>query len=107
MTYQLAKQLKDAGFKQSGNGYILEPANRLINEQEAAKEQCYAPTLSELIEACGDNFYDLVHRVSKVSKKMEWVASVSYGMEKPPELGWGATPEEAVAKLWFALNDKE
>ena len=54
------------------------------------------PTLSELIEACGDSFHSL-----SMDDKTHWVANWRvYGESR------GSTPEEAVAKLYIALNKK-
>ncbi len=81
----LTKQLKDAGFK-----FRKDPIWILT------------PTLSELIEACGDGFYSIYKRLDEVEKT--WIAET---LEDYPT-GWkqtyGATPEEAVAKLWLELN---
>ena len=84
MTYELAKQLKDAGFPDSE--YII-------------------PALSDLIEACGDKFVKLEKVVSG------WSARGTQGRYKDPisdQMVWGGiNPEEAVAKLWLALNKHE
>lgn len=102
MTYELAKQLKDAGFPQNGT-----PLN-MVN---------YAD-LSELIEACGDDFRNLekhdeeeINMAAILDIDSRWTA---YGTEKErndkrlaliPNY-FGSTPEEAVANLWLALNKK-
>lgn len=91
MTCELVKQLKDAGFPQDRrNGSAVS-----IDIQGELQEFVYDPTLSELIEACGDRFYSLVRKKSGgtyyASDGGEWIL--------PSE-----TPEEAVAKLWLALN---
>lgn len=69
------------------------------------------PTLSELIEACGDKFGQLI----KPSKK-EWMAiGIEPKHKKCKECGQsellvaipfgeGKTPEEAMSKLWLELN---
>ena len=52
------------------------------------------PTLSELIEACGEKFLKLE------TKKSYW-----YAHENETGAGFvGLTPEEAVTNLWFRLN---
>lgn len=62
--------------------------------------------LSELIEACGDDFESLVKR------EEDWAAYVTEDAYKGDCVydccGYriGSTPEEAVAKLWLALNKK-
>lgn len=92
MNYELCKQLKDAGFKQSGKGNTICVSFSLHN--------IYVPTLSELIEACGDGFgglqkedgYFNAYSKSDLNKKVLKIYST------------GLTTEEAVAHLWLALN---
>ncbi len=105
LSYELAKELKDAGFSQgdgdyaaaNGNWYGFEPS--LDNPPtEKYGEVAYAPTLSELIEACGTGaWFHLYHLRSG-----EWETdcanlSTADGVKGP-------TPDEAVARLWLALN---
>ena len=92
MNYELAKQLKDAGFDQE-----------LIGAYDATfSDGIYVPTLSELIEACGDDFDSLRKRDTgfiafptseKLKERREWCLAIG-------------TPKEAVARLWVALNAK-
>ena len=98
MNYELAEELELAGFQKPTKyeGHML---------YKSDIEETYAPTLSELIEACGDRFEEL-NRVGH-HKKPRWIVS-SFPCE---ECGWkdmhtigGETPEEAVAKLWLALH---
>lgn len=66
-----------------------------LNSEEGKRLTVYSPTLSELIEACGDDFDELDR-----NDKQSWVA-------ENHKKGWafvGYTPEEAVAKLWLKLN---
>lgn len=88
MTYELAKQLKDARFPGSENWEFMEDEIRTLRP---------LPTLSELIEACGDEF-KVLERVAK----NKWIIVGSD--KRNPRLA--DTPEEAVAKLWLALNKK-
>jgi len=94
MTYELAKQLKHAGFplRKPRNQHI---AFEIIEDSESVGIFVY-PTLSELIEACGDRFYSLRHTV-------KWFAAGAFNPQDIREL-WGESAEEAVAKLWLALN---
>lgn len=86
MNYELAKELKEAGFPQMD-----------IDENLSGEPRPYRPTLSELIEACGEEFY-------KLTKQVEgWYAM---SMSALKEIGPCPTPEEAVARLWLALNKK-
>jgi hypothetical protein len=60
----------------------------------------YLPSLIELIEACGDSFFRLSH--SQNNDGTSWDAeSWNTG-----EIETGSTPEEAVARIWLALNKK-
>jgi hypothetical protein len=55
----------------------------------------YLPSLSELIEACGEDFYTLTNLTFgwKARKDSDgWVC------------GDGNTPEEAVGRLWLSLH---
>lgn len=88
MDYQLARSLKDAGFPQKhGLEGILEDSQNPLPP--------YIPTLSELIEECGDTeFFDVI----KYSDG--WIASDHYMR------GEGKNPSEAVANLYLALHDE-
>lgn len=98
MTYELAKQLKDAGFPQ--------------NEDEAdygksgfAEGYAYCPTLSELIL----EVYKYCHEVRLDCTKDNpgvWAACTCWGNGREDDWVTGSSPEEAVASLWFALNKK-
>jgi len=59
------------------------------------EQRYFAPTLSELIEACGVYFDFLANN------GRNWRARSV--MEKTAE-GEGSNPEEAIARLWLALN---
>ena len=104
MTYELCKQLKDAGFPQiiriqtsyyKNNGeeqhpsYSVDGGDCIVN-----------PTFSELIKECGEKFYALnFNRGFKIKWMAEGVLS------DDTIIGEAArTPEEAVAKLWLELN---
>jgi hypothetical protein len=91
MTYELAKQLKDAGFPNDWTHW---------NDDDDFRGYI-APTLSELIEACGDRFYKLYRREGE-----GWYTQAGCESIEEPEESNGATAEEAVAKLWLALNSK-
>lgn len=81
MTYELAKELKEAGFP---------------------KKWCYRegmieiPTLSELIQACNPGV-DFILDSTRLT--VLWYAEC-----RRKGVGHGSTPEEAVAKLWLTLN---
>jgi hypothetical protein len=111
MNYELAKELKEAGFPQ-GDPFVSKGEytsstgmrGRLgleLDEYKAKHPDClifYCPTLEELIEACGDTFGTL-----------EKTSIGIYGAYKKNDMmtnGVAATPTEAVARLWLALNKK-
>ena len=81
ITYELALLLKGAGFP------------REVNKKEWIK----IPTLSELIEAIKG--YVVLER-----GKNYWICFLR---ENPLGQENGDTPEEAVSKLWLALNKKK
>lgn len=90
MNYSLALELKKAGFPQHGRE-IMTPHTSDIKE---GKQSVYYPTLDELIDACPS-----LYGFRKV-RQDTWEASEKgqlYGEE-------GATPTEAVAKLWLSLQ---
>ncbi len=107
MDYELCKKLKDAGFPKE------------MQESQLTDGEVYfrlPPTLSELIEACGDGFKELLSvdilddkQFIEAKIRGRWKAS----MYQRDETIWkntmfeGSTPEEAVANLWLALQDKE
>jgi hypothetical protein len=66
----------------------------LENRLQDIKDGHYCPNLSDLIEACGDSFA----RLSVV--KTIWTAE----SDNPPQIAMGDSPEEAVGRLWLALN---
>lgn len=112
ITYELAKKLKDAGFLQKDRGDFVSPPDiEIINSPLAI----YVPTLSELIEACGDRFESLERWLPQ--DKMPWRVFMSdeafkeYSIEYPCVkecCGYtiGDSPEEAVTNLWLKLNEK-
>ena len=77
ITYELAKKLKEAGFKSKDNAYI--------------------PTLEELIEACIE-----FGRPIEIVINPDIKSSAKEGGR--PDHYNGNSPEEAVANLWLKLN---
>lgn len=84
-----------------------------LNSEQGKKLTVYIPTLSELIEACGKWFDSLEYakKGTEVPSNTEWlerdgrwvaVASDADGITIEDKAGH--TPEEAVSKLWLALN---
>jgi hypothetical protein len=93
ISYQLAKELSDAGFPQAGRGEWVGPADKLVWRRG---DRLYSPTLSELIAACGEKIEALTHELSPAGN--EWVATAFGSLHAR-----GKIPEEAVARLWLAL----
>lgn len=98
MKYELAKELKDAGFPQKATGNVQGDAQGAARFDD--DNWAYAPTLEELIEACGDG---RMYALSFIDdERGRWVAHDDHIILE----GWGASPTEAVARLWLALNKK-
>jgi hypothetical protein len=103
MNYELAKKLKDAGFPQ-GEGAKYLTCHSYDSSDSCREDEhiAYAPTLSELIEACGENFSKLERKAfaDSASNPYRWyVLSLIDLLETE-----GTTPEEAVANLYIALH---
>lgn len=110
MEYELAKELWEADypFKRRGDATqvtcmcIDDVCDGPFGREFRLEGNLYPePTLSELIEACGDRF----SRVIQTFEPKGWEAKstdVPQRIERK-----GKTPEEAVAKLWLALNKKD
>jgi hypothetical protein len=107
MNRMLSNELKIGGFPNIGNvehregrEYITadyEPRVYHIGD-EAYAGNWFVPTLSELIEACGDKFSSL-HKHS-----FGWLATSTSAYADAGHGDNSRTPEEAVARLWLALN---
>lgn len=96
MDYELAKKLKEAGFKVGEHG----------DDARGCFRDVCVPTLEELIDACGERFEEL-NRIGHKGKKPRWICTTL----PCEECGWldsysvgGDTSEEAVARLWLALH---
>lgn len=98
--YELAKELKDAGFPQEFKlgSWVCEHGD----DSYEKKCQCYgdllfySPTLSELIEACGITI--------KLWCLKDGRGGVQLEGQSLEDVVYYSTPEEAVARLWLALN---
>ena len=95
MKYELAKELKDAGFPQreplSHRPY---QCGKTLKEQNEMSQCIYIPNLDELIEACGKDF-------GYLARKGNGFIANSDGSHEDTV---GKTPEEAVAKLYIKLK---
>ena len=98
MDYNLCKELKEAGFPQPdvniGKGCWV--------SGDIGQDGAYSPTLSELIEACGEMFEYMERIRGGTIPELKWSA-VSTNVEKY-NISYGHTPEEAVANLYLAIN---
>lgn len=95
MNYELAKKLKDAGFPQHDGD--IDPHYHDTHQEGCTIGAC-SPTLSELIEACGEAFRELIKNSGESDS---WMATGG-----PYVHVYGSSPEYAVAKLWLTLNTK-
>lgn len=95
MTYELAKQLKEAGLNQKEDGILIFPDATFVGFSSGVG--VFHPTLSELIEACGENGL----KIALIQLDNGWQASGRQGIG----IEQGSTPEEAVANLYLALRN--
>ena len=101
ISYDLAKRLNDAGLEQNGDGHVIFPDGHIEPAGSGFDGAMYVPTLSELIEACGDRI-DTIGRYRK-----KWFATGKKSRTHYiATTGHFDTPEIAVAQLWLALNKK-
>jgi hypothetical protein len=103
MNYELALELRTAGFPQGFHPHEERhhswiDANGHYLSSEGDQTSCYVPTLSELIEACGDLPFTLNHPAVGTN----WVSRC--GNYPHFFTGIGSKPEDAVARVWLALN---
>lgn len=101
MTYELAKELKEAGYPQREPN-SPEPHDRYCGYGLGFcfDDGVYCPSLSELIVACGDGFYSLIYVM-----RNDW-RCFSERDGDYIDIADGKTPEEAVARLYLALHKK-
>lgn len=114
LDYDTCLKLKEAGFSQElekGDWYFYEKRKGvwlLDSDFRAAAllgKTTKLPTLSELIEACGERFIGLDSpRVGDSYKTADlWAATGMRGERDLWTLGEGETPEQAVANLFLAI----
>lgn len=122
MNFELIKELRKAGFplKKSGESKKKDVSGQ--TDLVRTYEEYDFPTLSELIEACAEillkrNTDEVEHSLQVYynldsddkSKIREWGAGYEQTEDGRETLinrsnYFGKTPEEAVARLWLALN---
>lgn len=103
MTYELAKELKDAGFPEQTR--IAAEMNLRRYYPMTPPEAPSFPLLQELIEET-KNIATLDTGIIWDCEDEEWVAFHGLKDGHWIEIGAGNTPEEAVARLWLALNTR-
>lgn len=101
MKYELVKELKDAGFNFR---YIEEDESRPFPNEDITW-MWHTPTLSELIEACGDRFVSLERDHIDPTEEASFIATGKFG-DYVEMHGFTKDPTSAVARLWLALNKK-
>ncbi len=112
MDYELCEELKNAGFPQMMPDIDRFGNRRYINPTGEIEDAVFTPTLSELIEACGGRgSFELKESEFFISGK--WFAGLITrntaleDFDNAKEFkAYGPSPEEAVARLWLALNKK-
>jgi hypothetical protein len=123
MKYDLAKELSDAGFM--AKSYVGARFYRsLVTQQKGALPAreiatqvfddltfepphfIYIPTLEDLIEACGRGFRTLDRDAS--GGNAVWLCNnyLDENDEGSTDIIAGASPLEAVARLWLKLHEK-
>ena len=109
MNYELAQELKDAGFPnitylqhRQGREFILPDGSVPVYSLGDADNvrDWFIPILEELIEACGEKFDRLV----ACHDKGAWDATSEKDSDGFCKRASGKTPTEAVARLWLALH---
>lgn len=93
---ELAKELKEAGFPRGTQG---KTAVEFVDVDGKHYFDIYIPTLSELIEACGDDFGVLEY----CKEDKEWSAC----NQDREFIQLAETRDEAVAKLYIVLHEKD
>lgn len=120
LSYELAKKLKEVGFPQDvrwDTRHFPMKDGSVVNERKAAfivvndiLENVISPSLSPLIEACGKkkDYGYAIFDLSMHGTGEGWVAGYSDPdyHETWEDYEEGSTPEEAVARLYIALHDK-
>lgn len=99
MNYELAKALKEAGFPKSLCSAYSDKSP--APEDDGRMLQC--STLSEFIEACGEQFDRLIRLQND---PVPWAAYAFCPDSERDCCSVATTPEEAVARLWLALHKK-
>lgn len=114
MNHELAKELRDVGFPQTYDpicehqrmlpkGIAWDGLYAWKHKETCDQPGACAPTLPELIEACGGGFKCLQRTIDE-EMQPAWEVMILDVKNQRPITEHGATPKEAVAKGWLALN---
>lgn len=103
ISYELAKELKEAGFPQKLHDKNVVMLNSSGEVEMKLPDICLIanPTLSELIESFPNKEHNEFYMLSKNHNREGWFATNGWGISTE-----GSSPEEAVAKLWLELNKR-
>lgn len=110
ITFALAKELQEAGFRQHGEGGFA-----YRNEFGTANwgrvnyhYGYYTPTLTDLVDACGEGFSQLLRNYTDVPMggPGKWLACHSPDRGETDDCAVGDGADQAVARLWLAINQK-
>jgi hypothetical protein len=103
--YDLAKQLRDAGFPQTPThgigcwwtweGYVYKAEKDIPKKYRGV--WFLNPTLTELINACGDQFFSVMLTDGL------WSA---HGLRMHVGGSAGTSPDSVVARLWLRMKEK-
>lgn len=111
LSYELAKKLHDAHYGCIGPWDEPHRCSALHCNHcglcSQNEEDWELPTLSKLIEACGDKDDEIFGLIHFKSHKDVWIAGFNWDADfegRSGESGSGKTPEEAVVRLWLKLH---
>jgi hypothetical protein len=107
MNYELVKQLEEAGFCVEHDIDSEHPYCHKCEwyETKSGMEEPCVPTLSELIEACGVCLSH-IKRIEDTWWAVSHCEHEEHQWNGNNHEECGVTPDEAVAKLYLALNSK-
>lgn len=111
MNYELdmTQALLDAGFPLK-HMPVLPPPDRyynLVSKETGETVHVVPPTLSELIRACGEDFWEVGRRPTGELDPLHPLKWTAHGFRRKNTrliITEAKTPEEAVAGLWLQIN---
>ena len=105
--YKLAKRLKDVGFPQHVVGqnlfYNKQGRAESVGDAECPKDCILIPTLSGLIDACGDEFMELRKMEIRLRDGCNWYARTFVNRGDINVIG--RNPLETMSELFIALKN--